>query len=39
LTDNAMAYRRSIQVRAAVAELGAAQRFTRAYRPQTMRVD
>jgi transposase InsO family protein len=35
LTDNAMAYRRSGQVRAAVAELGAVQRFTRPYRPQT----
>ena len=35
LTDNAMAYRRSIQVRAVVAELGAVQRFTRPYRPQT----
>ena len=35
LTDNAMAYRRSAQVRAAVAELGAVQRFTRPYRPQT----
>ena len=35
LTDNAMAYRRSVQVRAAVAELGAVQRFTRPYRPQT----
>jgi transposase InsO family protein len=35
LTDNAMAYRRSTQVRAAVAELGAVQRFTRPYRPQT----
>ena len=35
LTDNAMAYRRSTQVRAAVAELGAVQRFCRPYRPQT----
>jgi len=35
LTDNAMAYRRSAQVRVAVAELGAVQRFTRPYRPQT----
>ena len=35
LTDNAFAYRRSVQVRAAVAELGAVQRFTRPYRPQT----
>jgi transposase InsO family protein len=35
LTDNAMAYRRSAQVRAAVAELGAVQRCTRPYRPQT----
>ena len=35
LTDNAMAYRRSAQVRAAVAELGAVQRFCRPYRPQT----
>jgi transposase InsO family protein len=35
LTDNALAYRRSIQVRAAVADLGAVQRFTRPYRPQT----
>jgi transposase InsO family protein len=35
LTDNAFAYRRSAQVRAAVAELGAVQRFTRPYRPQT----
>jgi transposase InsO family protein len=35
LTDNAMAYRRSGQVRAVVAELGAVQRFCRPYRPQT----
>jgi transposase InsO family protein len=35
LTDNAMAYRHSRQVQAAVAELGAVQRFTRPYRPQT----
>ena len=35
LTDNAFAYRRSAQVRAAVAELDAVQRFTRPYRPQT----
>jgi transposase InsO family protein len=35
LTDNAFAYRRSAQVRAAVAELGAVQRFTRPYHPQT----
>ena len=35
LTDNAMAYRHSAQVKAAVADLGAVQRFTRPYRPQT----
>jgi transposase InsO family protein len=35
LTDNAFAYRRSRQFAAAVAELGAVQRFTRPYRPQT----
>jgi transposase InsO family protein len=35
LTDNALAYRRSAQVKAAVAELGAVQRFCRPYRPQT----
>ena len=35
LTDNAMAYRHSRQVQAAVAELGAVGRFTRPYRPQT----
>jgi transposase InsO family protein len=35
LTDNAMAYRHSRQVQTAVAELGAVQRFTRPYRPQT----
>ncbi len=35
LTDNALAYRRSAQVRAAVAALGAVQRFCRPYHPQT----
>ena len=35
LTDNAMAYRRSTAWRTAMAELGADQRFTRRYRPQT----
>jgi transposase InsO family protein len=35
LTDNAFAYRHSRQVQAVVAELGAVQRFTRPYRPQT----
>jgi transposase InsO family protein len=35
LTDNAFAYRHSAQLRAVVAELGAVQRFTRPYRPQT----
>jgi transposase InsO family protein len=35
LTDNAMAYRHSRQVQAAVAELGAVQRFCRPYHPQT----
>jgi transposase InsO family protein len=35
LTDNALAYRRSAQVRAAVGELGAVQRFIRPYHPQT----
>jgi transposase InsO family protein len=35
LTDNAFAYRHSAQLRAVVAELGATQRFTRPYRPQT----
>ena len=35
LTDNAMNYRRSTAFRAAVAGLGAVQRFTRPYRPQT----
>jgi transposase InsO family protein len=35
LTDNAFAYRHSAQFRQAVAELGAAQRFTRPYHPQT----
>jgi transposase InsO family protein len=35
LTDNALAYRRSAQFQAAVAELGAVQRFCRPYHPQT----
>jgi transposase InsO family protein len=35
LTDNAFAYRHSAQVQAVIVELGAAQRFTRPYRPQT----
>jgi transposase InsO family protein len=35
LTDNAMAYRHSHAVAAAVAGLGAVQRCTRPYRPQT----
>jgi transposase InsO family protein len=35
LTDNAMAYRHSRAFQAAVAALGATQRFTRPYRPQT----
>jgi transposase InsO family protein len=35
LTDNAFADRHSRQVQAVVAELGAVQRFTRPYRPQT----
>jgi transposase InsO family protein len=35
LTDNAFAYRHSRQLQAVVAELGAVQRFTRPYRPQT----
>jgi transposase InsO family protein len=35
LTDNALAYRHSRQLQAAVAELGAVQRFTRPYHPQT----
>jgi transposase InsO family protein len=35
LADNALVYRRSVQVRAAVAELGAVQRFCRPYHPQT----
>jgi transposase InsO family protein len=35
LTDNAFAYRHSRQFHAAVAELGAVQRFCRPYRPQT----
>lgn len=35
LTDNAFAYRHSTQFRAAVAELGASQRFCRPDHPQT----
>jgi transposase InsO family protein len=35
LTDNAMAYRKSRAWRQAMADLGAQQRFTRSYRPQT----
>jgi transposase InsO family protein len=35
LTDNAMAYRRSTAWRQTLADLGAQQRFTRNYRPQT----
>jgi transposase InsO family protein len=35
LTDNALAYRRSLAFRAAVAEMGAVQRFIRPRRPQT----
>jgi transposase InsO family protein len=35
LTDNALAYRHSAQFQAVVAELGATQRFTRPYHPQT----
>ena len=35
LTDNAMAYRHSRQFQAAVAELGAVQRFCRPYHPET----
>ena len=35
MTDNAMAYRNSHAWREAMAGLGAAQRFTRSYRPQT----
>jgi transposase InsO family protein/transposase-like protein len=35
LTDNAFAYRHSQQVQAAVADLGAVQRFTRPYHPET----
>ena len=35
MTDNALAYRRSHAFREAVADLGAQQRFTRNYRPQT----
>jgi transposase InsO family protein len=35
MTDNALAYRRSRAWRDALAEIGAAARFTRRYRPQT----
>jgi transposase InsO family protein len=35
LTDNAFAYHHSRQLQAVVTELGAVQRFTRPYRPQT----
>ncbi len=35
MTDNAMAYRRSRAWREAMADIGAAARFTRSYRPQT----
>jgi transposase InsO family protein len=35
LTDNAFAYRHSRQLQQVIAELGAVQRFTRPYRPQT----
>jgi transposase InsO family protein len=35
LTDNAKTYRTSMAFKAAVAELGVQQRFTRPYRPQT----
>jgi transposase len=35
LTDNAFAYRHSGQFQAAVAELGAVQRFCRPYHPET----
>ncbi|WP_431928995.1 DDE-type integrase/transposase/recombinase [Amycolatopsis tucumanensis] len=35
MTDNALAYRRSHAFRTAVTDIGAHQRFTRAYRPQT----
>ena len=35
MTDNAAAYRRGHAFRTAVASLGASQRFTSAYRPQT----
>ena len=35
LTDNAFAYRHSRQLQAVLAELGAVQRFTRPYHPQT----
>jgi transposase InsO family protein len=35
MTDNALAYRRSHAFRQAVDDLGAQQRFTRRYRPQT----
>jgi transposase InsO family protein len=35
MTDNAMAYRNSREFHAAVTDLGAVQRFTRPFRPQT----
>ncbi|MEU0508148.1 IS481 family transposase [Amycolatopsis sp. NPDC006125] len=35
MTDNALAYRRSLAFRTALADIGASHRFTRAYRPQT----
>ena len=35
MTDNAMAYRNSREFHAVVADLGAVQRFTRPFRPQT----
>ena len=35
LTDNAMAYRRSLAWRQALVDIGAEARFTRSYRPQT----
>ena len=35
LTDNAFAYRHSRQLQRVLAQLGAVQRFTRPYRPQT----
>ena len=35
MTDNALAYRRSHAFRHAVTSIGAVQRFTRSYRPQT----